>query len=66
MNILRLKEYRTKMNMSQRDIAKALNISQPYYWSWENGKTLPDVRQILQLCDIFKCTPNDLIIYDLI
>ena len=46
--------------MSQRDVAEALNISQPYYWSWENGKNLPDAKQILQLCEIFECTPNDL------
>lgn len=60
MNILRLKEYREKSNMTQRDVAKAMNISQSYYWSWENGKLLPNAKQILDLCDIFGVTPNDL------
>lgn len=60
MKVLRLKEYRLNAKMSQRDIAKALDISQPYYWSWENGKNFPDAEQILQLCEIFNCSPNDL------
>jgi len=60
MVVLRLKEYREKMNMSQRDIAAILNISQQGYWRWENGMSFPNGDRILQLCEIFKCTPNDL------
>ena len=60
MQVLRLKEFRIKADMSQREIAVALNISQPYYWSWEQGQSMPDAKQILQLCEIFNCTPNDL------
>lgn len=57
---LKLKEYRQSFNLSQRDIAQLLNITQAYYWKWESGKSIPDAKQILQLCKIFKCTPNDL------
>lgn len=60
MNVLRLKEYRQSLKMSQREVASAMKITQAYYWKWENGKSLPDAKQILDLCDIFKCTPNDL------
>lgn len=60
MKVLKLREYRESLKMSQRDVASAMNITQAYYWKWENGKGLPDAKQILQLCDIFNCSPNDL------
>lgn len=60
MNILRLKEYRKKARLTQRELAKKLKITQAYYWKWEKGKSLPDANQILTLCSIFKCSPNDL------
>lgn len=60
MNVLRLKEYRENKNMSQREVAEILNISQASYWGWENGKASPNPKQILKLCKVFDCTPNDL------
>ena len=60
MEALRLKDYRTKLNMSQREVSAALNITQAYYWKWEKGKSYPNAEQIMMLCDIFHCTPNDL------
>ena len=60
MNTLRLKEFRLKMNLSQREIAEMLGIAQPYYWKWETGRSFPNAKQILKFCEIFKCTPNDL------
>lgn len=60
MNVLRLKEYRENKNMSQREVAEMLNISQASYWGWESGKASPNPKQILKLCKLFNCTPNDL------
>lgn len=60
MDVLRLKEFREKANLSQRDIARLLNMTQQGYWAWEVGKNSPNPEQILQLCDIFRCTPNEL------
>jgi transcriptional regulator with XRE-family HTH domain len=60
MNELKLKAYREKTNMSQRDVASALGITQAHYWKWEKGKSFPNAKQIIQLCEIFKCTPNDI------
>jgi transcriptional regulator with XRE-family HTH domain len=55
-----LKEFRERAKMSQRDVANALDTAQPHYCRWENGKTFPNAKQIVQLCELFKCTPNDL------
>lgn len=60
MNTLRLKEFREKMNLSQREIADMLGIAQPYYWKWETGKSFPNAKQILDLCEVLNCSPNDL------
>lgn len=60
MSVLKLKEFREKLNLNQREIAKMLNITQAYYWCWETGKNFPNAKQILELCKIFKCTPNEL------
>lgn len=57
---LKLKEYREKQNMSQRGVADLLNIAQAHYWKWEKGLSIPNAQQIMSLCEIFKCTPNDL------
>ncbi len=60
MNTLRLKEYRKRLKLTQRDMAERLEMTQANYWLWETGKSFPNAKQILQLCDIFNCTPNDL------
>ncbi|MDY0277174.1 MAG: helix-turn-helix transcriptional regulator [Acholeplasma sp.] len=60
MNALKLKELRKRAKMTQYDVAKQVGITQAHYSRWENGLYLPDANQILQLCNIFGCTPNDL------
>lgn len=64
MNILRLKEFREQADLSQRDIAVMFDLTQQAYSKWENGKSSPNAVQILQLCKIFNCKPNDLFILD--
>jgi len=49
----RLKELRTKKELTQRQIAKLLNVSQISYLRWEQGKTQPSIESILKLCVIF-------------
>lgn len=58
--VLKLKEYREKLGLNQREIATMMNMSQPNYWRLEIGKSQPNAKQILQFCDFFKCSPNDL------
>ena len=60
MDGLRLKEYRKLFKMSQRDVADLLDMTQQGYNRWENGTSEPNASQIIKLCKIFNCTPNDL------
>lgn len=50
----RLFELRSEANLSQRAIAKMLNISQGTYNNWENSNTQPSIEQLVQLSRFFK------------
>lgn len=60
MKVLRLKEYRKKAIMTQKEVAKAMNVTQAQYSRWENGINFPNPSEILDLCKLFNCTPNDI------
>lgn len=59
--MLKLKEFRRKSKMNQEEVATKLGVSQSCYSLWEVGKREPSSKQIMQLCVIFECTPNDLL-----
>lgn len=60
MSVLRLKEFRLKAKYTQKQLSELLNVTQSHYSRWENGSRLPDAKQIIELCHVLKCTPNDL------
>lgn len=59
MNVLKLKELREKNNLSQRSLAKLLDVQHMQYWRWENGLVYPNTKQLLKICKVLHCTPND-------
>lgn len=61
MSVLRLKEFRKRARMSQRTLADALGMAQASYWAWEKETSLPNAKQVKKLCEILKCTPNELL-----
>lgn len=60
MESLKLKEYRLKSKLNQIQVAECLSVSQSMYSRFEKGKSLPNSKQIIDLCKLFNCTPNDL------
>lgn len=60
MKDLRLKEHRESIKMTQKEIADMFGMTQQAYSRWEKGISFPNSNQIVQLCHIFKCTPNEL------
>lgn len=55
MNIsLNLLNIRNKYNLSQNDLAKKLNVSRQTIYNWEHDKSLPDIFNIVKICDIFQ------------
>jgi len=59
--MLKVREFRELKGLSQRDVAKSLGISQAAYWRLEKGISLLNSNQIIKLCNVFGCTPNDLL-----
>ena len=49
----RIKELRIERNLSQMDLAKALNMSQSAVAKWELGKTEPTASAIILLARFF-------------
>ncbi len=59
--MVRLYELRMEQNLSQRELAKKLNISQGTYNNWENGKTEPSIEDLIEISKLFKVSVDYLI-----
>lgn len=57
-NIYRL---RTQRNMSQGDLADALEVSRQSISKWENNTSVPDLDKVVRLAQIFEITIDELI-----
>lgn len=56
-----LKELRENKGLTQREIAKLLDISQVTYCNWENDKTEPDLNNLIRLCKFFMVSTDYLL-----
>jgi len=57
--MLRLKELRAKFNMTQKDLADRLSMSQQAVAKWENGTAEPTVKNLRELAIIFGIGVDD-------
>lgn len=53
----RLKQMRTEQKISQKELAKHLNVSQNAVFNWENRKREPSIETILTIANYFDVTP---------
>ena len=52
---------RTQMNMSQGDLADALDVSRQSVSKWENGNAVPDLEKLMKLAELFGITLDELV-----
>lgn len=57
----RLKELRLENNLSQRDLAKELNVSQAAIARWETKKQIPNIDVAIMVAKYFKTTTDYLL-----
>lgn len=57
MNIRSLRE---SVNMSQKELSITMRVSQPTISDWENGKTIPSIKNMVRLAEIFGITVDEL------
>ena len=53
-------QYRTSKNMSQGDLADALEVSRQSVSKWENNTAVPELDKLLKLADIFEVSLDEL------
>ncbi len=51
--MIKLYELRTEKELSQREMAKKMQVSQATYNNWENEKTQPSIEQLIALAEFF-------------
>lgn len=56
-----LKELRLAENLTQKQVATAINITYQSYQAYEAGISMPTLENFLKLCNFFNITPNDLL-----
>lgn len=44
---------RVNANMTQEEVAKAMNVSKNTIINWEKGRSSPKYNQMVRLCDIY-------------
>lgn len=56
MEKLPFKAHRAINNMTQQQVANAVDVDRMTYASWEKYKTYPDALQLIKLSRVFKCS----------
>lgn len=56
-----LKAARVNAGLSQKEVAKALGVSNKTISSWENGDTFPSAKYVDMLCKLYNVVYNDII-----
>lgn len=59
--MLKIKEMRRAIGMSQYVLAGKLNVTQGAVSSWENGRCFPTIDKLWQMARLFGCTVDELI-----
>lgn len=62
--MLQLKEAAKKFkNWGIYRLAIELDMNQQCVYAWAWGKTSPSIANLLKICKVLECTPNDLLKY---
>lgn len=60
-DMIKLFELRSEKGLSQRELARIMNISQGTYNNWENENTQPSIEQLIALADFFEVSVDYLL-----
>lgn len=58
---MKLKELRSRIGLTQKQLAEQMNTTQQTVARWETGKTILNVDQIRDLCIVLECTADQLL-----
>lgn len=55
------KEMRKQKNMTQSDVAQAVNVNRTTVVKWETGKACPRIETLQKLAVLFQCSMEELL-----
>ena len=56
----KIKRLRQSNDLTQKELAKKLNVSNKNVSAWENGSSFPKVEAFINLCNVLNCSYDDL------
>lgn len=57
----RLQNRRKELNLTQEDVAIIIHVSRQTISNWETGRTLPDIKSLVLLSDIYEISLDKLL-----
>ena len=57
----RLKQARIAAKLTQEYVAEMLNVSRQTMSSWENGKSYPDIVNVIAMSDLYNTTIEEMV-----
>lgn len=60
MKMIKIKELRLSVGLTQSELAEKLNVLQSTVAMWESGDNTPRTEKLPELAEILKCTIDDL------
>lgn len=58
MYVNRLKQFRQKNNVTQKQMAEAIGIAERQYWRYEAGQNELPIRYLVAICKAYKIDAN--------
>lgn len=58
---MKMKELRLKMNLSQSEISKKLEIPQTTYFNYESERSDPSIQTLIKMADFFNVSIDELV-----
>lgn len=55
-----LKAMRVNANLTQKEVAEKIGVSSVTLVSWESNKTAPNITQLCKLCNLYRCSTDDI------
>jgi transcriptional regulator with XRE-family HTH domain len=56
-----LRKARMRARMTQKEVARAVEITEPVYWKYEAARYWPSVPTFSRLCDALECSADELL-----
>ena len=56
-----IKETRTSSNMTQEEYGLKLGVSRQTVSSWENGRSMPDLQMLIDICNMYHISQDKLL-----